>query len=181
MGLPLQLTTVFPDAHNPRVTPRFAELKNEYDEQILTLAMDGRLEELYAEHFTGTASAATTADDEQPLHMMTLVPLLAYAGLFAVLTFKHFLKDRAYRKAHPEIENHSIWKSTMGYVARHFDIAWSAHSAKVAAFEKEHKGVLNKAFESKDQKNRRRMSQIDDQLEEHIMVGGQGTSTEGGG
>jgi ABC-type amino acid transport substrate-binding protein len=162
--LPLQLTPVFPDDHNPRVTPRFSAMKNEYDEQILQLSMDGKLNELYDEHFANVGKAGASDEDEVVLTNL-FYALLGYCALLAILTFRHFLVTRSFRKAHPEIENHSIWNSTMGYIARHLDIKWNAMSAKVAAYDQEHKGVLQHALEGKAQRDQRRLSQMEEQLE----------------
>ena len=122
--LPLQLTPVFPDDHNSYAAPRFASMKNEYDEQILQLSLDGELDKLYTEHFSGVGKAAAR-DEDDPLLANEGIALLAYIVLFAIMTLRHFLAHRAYTRAHDSLEDHSIWRSTAGWLKRHFDINWS--------------------------------------------------------
>ena len=64
---PLQLTPIFPDAFNPRFGPPVVkELRNEYNEQVLALAVSGKLDVIYnhffAEHGKGLGTMEETLD-----------------------------------------------------------------------------------------------------------------------
>jgi len=82
---PLELTPVFPDAFNPRFgTPAMPQLRNEYNEQVLSLSVSGTLDGLYDYHFSPVPGGAGQAL-EPSLNVGQLMVLVAFSVLYVLL------------------------------------------------------------------------------------------------
>ena len=82
---PLELTPVFPDAFNPRFgAPAMAQLRNEYNEQVLSLSVSETLDGLYDYHFSPVPNGAGEAL-EPSLNVGQLMILVTFSVLYVLL------------------------------------------------------------------------------------------------
>jgi hypothetical protein len=126
--LPLQLTPVFPDAFNPRVAPAISVLRNEYNELVLVLAVKGKLQELYEDHFAGMSGGSSNSSaGEEVLLVNEGIALLVFIGFFQLLGARDRWLHRKHKEADPNHDKKMAWEKDKAWLAKHFKFHCSSN------------------------------------------------------